>query len=71
MKNTTIKEKTHLKNTFKKILSVALTLTLLSSASGAGNENNEAILALVKVLQGPKVKAFIEEKYDGAVVPLH
>ena len=40
-------------------------------ATKAGNENNEALKELVKVLQGPEVKAFIEEKYDGAVVPLN
>ena len=35
-----------------------------------GNENNEAIKALVKALQSEKVKTFINEKYDGAVVPM-
>lgn len=35
-----------------------------------GNENDEAIQALVKALQSDKVKAFIEETYEGAVVPL-
>ena len=35
-----------------------------------GNENNEGIQALVKALQSDKVKTFIEETYDGAVVPL-
>jgi len=35
-----------------------------------GNEKNEAIQALVKALQSDEVKAFIEETYDGAVVPL-
>lgn len=34
-----------------------------------GNENNEAILALVKVLTSDEIKDFINEKYDGAVVP--
>ncbi len=34
-----------------------------------GNENNEAIQALVKALQSPEVKAFMEEKYGSAVVP--
>jgi D-methionine transport system substrate-binding protein len=34
-----------------------------------GNENNEAILALVKVLNSDEIKDFINEKYDGAVVP--
>ena len=35
-----------------------------------GNENNEGIQALVKALQSEEVKAFIEETYEGAVVPL-
>lgn len=35
-----------------------------------GNENNEAIQALVKALLSDEVKQFIEENYDGAVVPV-
>ena len=35
-----------------------------------GNENNEAIQALVDALRSDEVKAFIEETYEGAVVPL-
>ena len=35
-----------------------------------GNENNEAIQALVKALQSDEVRTFIEETYNGAVVPL-
>ncbi len=35
-----------------------------------GNEENAGIQALVKALQSAEVKAFIEETYDGAVVPL-
>ena len=35
-----------------------------------GNENSEGIQALVKALQSDAVKTFIEETYDGAVVPL-
>jgi len=35
-----------------------------------GNEDNEAVQALIKVLQGDHIKAFIEEKYEGAVVPI-
>ena len=35
-----------------------------------GNEKNAAVQALVKALQSAEVKAFIEETYDGAVVPL-
>jgi len=35
-----------------------------------GNENNPAVQELVKALKSDKVKAFIEEKYQGAVVPL-
>ena len=34
-----------------------------------GNENNEAILKLVELLTSPEVKAFIEEKYSGSVLP--
>ena len=35
-----------------------------------GNEKNEAVKALVDALKSEKVKDFINEKYDGAVVPL-
>ena len=35
-----------------------------------GNENSEAIQALVKALQSDEVRTFIEETYNGAVVPL-
>ncbi len=35
-----------------------------------GRENDEGILALVKALQSEEVRAFIEETYNGAVVPL-
>ena len=35
-----------------------------------GNENNEAVKALVKALQSDEVRTFIESTYDGAVVPL-
>ncbi|MGI6668294.1 MAG: MetQ/NlpA family ABC transporter substrate-binding protein [Acetivibrionales bacterium] len=35
-----------------------------------GNENNPAILELIKALQGDEVKKFIENKYSGAVVPI-
>lgn len=35
-----------------------------------GNENKEKIQALVKALTSPEVKKFIEEKYDGAVIPV-
>ncbi len=35
-----------------------------------GNESNEGIQALVKALQSDEVRTFIEETYDGAVVPL-
>lgn len=34
-----------------------------------GNEQDEAIQALVKVLKSDEIKKFINEKYDGAVVP--
>ncbi|SBW10298.1 DL-methionine transporter subunit; periplasmic-binding component of ABC superfamily [uncultured Eubacteriales bacterium] len=34
-----------------------------------GNEDNEAIKALVKALQSDEVKKFMEEKYGSAVVP--
>lgn len=36
----------------------------------AGNENNELVKALAKALQSDKVKKFIEETYDGAVVAM-
>ena len=35
-----------------------------------GNENNEAIQALIKALQSEKVREFIVNTYGGAVVPL-
>jgi len=35
-----------------------------------GNENEEKVQALVKALTSPEVKQFIEEKYDGAVIPV-
>ena len=35
-----------------------------------GNEKNEEILALLEAIQSPEVKKFIEDKYEGAVVPL-
>ncbi len=34
-----------------------------------GNENNEAIKALVDVLKSDKITKFINDKYDGAVIP--
>lgn len=34
-----------------------------------GHENDEAIQALVKALKSDEIKKFINEKYDGAVVP--
>lgn len=34
-----------------------------------GNENNEGIKALVAALKSDEVKAFINETYDGAVIP--
>ena len=36
----------------------------------AGNENSDAVKALVEVLKSDKIKTYIEETYDGAVVPL-
>lgn len=35
-----------------------------------GNESSEKIQALVKALQSAEVKKYIEEKYEGAVIPL-
>lgn len=35
-----------------------------------GRENDEVIVALIDALSSEEVKAFIEEKYQGAVVPL-
>ena len=34
-----------------------------------GNENNEGVNALVDVLKSDEIKNFINEKYDGAVIP--
>lgn len=35
-----------------------------------GNENNEAVKTLVEILHSEKIKNFINEKYDGAVIPV-
>ena len=34
-----------------------------------GNENSDKIKALVDVLKSDEIKDFINEKYDGAVIP--
>lgn len=36
-----------------------------------GNENNEAVLALVEALKSEKVKTFIETQYEGSVIPMY
>ena len=38
-------------------------------ACRAGDENSDKIKALVEALHSDTVKQFIEEKYQGAVVP--
>ena len=40
-------------------------------ATSPAKQNDEALKILVEVLEGPEVKKYIEETYDGAVVPLH
>jgi len=35
-----------------------------------GNEDNEAVQALLEVLKSDEIKSFMEETYEGAVVPL-
>ena len=35
-----------------------------------GREKDEAILKLVEVLKSSEVRQFIEEKYEGGVVPV-
>ena len=35
-----------------------------------GNEKNEGVLALAEVLKSATIKKFIEEHYEGAVVPM-
>ena len=40
-------------------------------ATSPDKKDNAALKTLVEVLQGPEIKAFIEGKYDGAVVPLN
>ncbi|MBP7174907.1 MAG: MetQ/NlpA family ABC transporter substrate-binding protein [Thermoclostridium sp.] len=35
-----------------------------------GNENNAAVQALVKALKSDKVKKYIEDTYEGAVIPM-
>jgi len=38
-------------------------------AVAEGNENNEGIVALVEVLKSDEIKQFINDTYDGAVIP--
>ncbi len=40
-------------------------------ATSPAKAEDPALKTLVEVLQGPEIKAFIEGKYDGAVVPLN
>ena len=40
-------------------------------ATSADKKDDENLKILVEVLQGPEVKKFIEDTYDGAVVPLN
>lgn len=40
-------------------------------AVAAGHENDEGIIALVDALKSDAIKAYIEETYDGAVVPFN
>ena len=40
-------------------------------ATSPAKKDDPNLKALLEVLQGPEVKKFIEETYDGAVVPLH
>ncbi|MEF9840626.1 MAG: MetQ/NlpA family ABC transporter substrate-binding protein [Lachnospiraceae bacterium] len=50
--------------------SVAATTYANIIAVQKGSEESDKIKALVKALQSDEVKKFIEEKYDGAVVPV-
>ena len=49
--------------------SVAATTYANIIAVRKGDENRPELQALVKALKGDKVKAFMKEKYEGAVVP--
>ena len=40
-------------------------------ATSPAKQNDDALKALVSVLQGPEIKEFINSTYDGAVVPLY
>lgn len=40
-------------------------------AVAAGHENDEGIVALVDALKSDAIKTYIEETYDGAVVPFN
>ena len=40
-------------------------------ATSPDKKDDESLKILVEVLQGPEVKKYIEETYDGAVVPLN
>ena len=35
----------------------------------SGNENNESVKKLIKALQSDRVREFIENNYNGAVIP--
>lgn len=50
--------------------SVAATTYANIVAVREGDEKSEATLALIKALESEEVKKFIEDKYEGAVVPL-
>lgn len=50
--------------------SIAATTYANIIAVNAGNENDPGVVALIKALQSEKVKKFIEEKYEGSVVPI-
>lgn len=39
-------------------------------ATSPDKKDDEALKTLVEVLQSSEIKSFIEETYDGAVVPL-
>lgn len=40
-------------------------------AVAEGNENNEGIKALVDVLKSDEIKQYINDNYDGAVIPFN
>ena len=55
----------------KKEANDQLIVMFIIIAVAAGHENDEGIVALVDALKSDAIKTYIEETYDGAVVPFN